>query len=116
MTGGHVLLDRQHLAILREVDRQGGVTAAADRLNMTQSAVSHAIRRLERGPRRWLQYPEFSSSVLGRAAAKYDDIGGVITSLEAEASALRTALDPYSHGRRQAWERPRFLLLAPRRA
>ncbi|SDW14509.1 transcriptional regulator, LysR family [Albimonas donghaensis] len=42
------MLDRQHLAILREVDRQGGVTAAADRLNMTQSAVSHAIRRLER--------------------------------------------------------------------
>lgn len=42
------MLDRQHLAILREVDRQGGVTAAADRLNLTQSAVSHAIRRLER--------------------------------------------------------------------
>ncbi|SFI14020.1 LysR family transcriptional regulator [Albimonas pacifica] len=42
------MLDRQHLAILREVDRQGGVTAAADRLNLTQSAVSHAMRRLEK--------------------------------------------------------------------
>ncbi len=42
------MLDRQHLAILREVDRQGGVTAAADRLHLTQSALSHAIRRLER--------------------------------------------------------------------
>jgi len=41
------MLDRQHLAILREVDRLGSVTAAADRLNLTQSALSHAIRKLE---------------------------------------------------------------------
>ncbi|KGJ10588.1 LysR family transcriptional regulator (plasmid) [Paracoccus versutus] len=41
------MLDRQHLSILREVDRLGSVTAAADRLNLTQSAVSHAIRKLE---------------------------------------------------------------------
>ncbi|SMH46595.1 LysR family transcriptional regulator [Azospirillum agricola] len=41
------MLDRQLLAILREVDRLGGVTAAADRLNVTQSALSHTIRRFE---------------------------------------------------------------------
>ncbi|MCZ0961087.1 LysR substrate-binding domain-containing protein [Paracoccus benzoatiresistens] len=41
------MLDRQHLAILREVDRLGSVTAAADRLNVTQSALSHTIRKFE---------------------------------------------------------------------
>lgn len=41
------MLDRQHLAILREVDRAGSVTAAADRLNISQSAISHAIAKLE---------------------------------------------------------------------
>ena len=41
------MLDRQHLAILREVDRLGSVTAAAGRLNLTQSALSHTIRKFE---------------------------------------------------------------------
>lgn len=41
------MIERQHLAILRETDRLGSVTAAADVLNLTQSALSHSIRRLE---------------------------------------------------------------------
>lgn len=41
------MLDRQHLSILREVDRLGSLTAAAERLNVTQSALSHTIRKLE---------------------------------------------------------------------
>lgn len=41
------MLDRHHLAILREVSRTGSVTAAAERLNLSQSAVSHTIRKLE---------------------------------------------------------------------
>ncbi|MDO5641750.1 MAG: LysR family transcriptional regulator [Paracoccus sp. (in: a-proteobacteria)] len=41
------MLDRQHLSILRELDRTGSVTAAAEVLNMTQSAASHAMRKLE---------------------------------------------------------------------
>lgn len=41
------MLERQHLAILRETDRLGSVTAAAEALHLTQSALSHAIRRLE---------------------------------------------------------------------
>lgn len=41
------MLDRQHLVIIREVSRAGSVTAAADRLNLSQSAISHAIAKLE---------------------------------------------------------------------
>ncbi|MET0172017.1 MAG: LysR family transcriptional regulator [Agrobacterium vaccinii] len=41
------MLDRQHLSILREVHRLGSLTAAAERLNVTQSALSHTIRKLE---------------------------------------------------------------------
>ncbi|MBO1025664.1 LysR family transcriptional regulator [Ochrobactrum sp. SD129] len=41
------MLDRQHLSILREVDRMGSLTAAAEKLNVTQSALSHTIRKLE---------------------------------------------------------------------
>jgi LysR family transcriptional regulator for metE and metH len=42
-----LMLDRQHLSILREVDRLGSLTAAAEKLNVTQSALSHTIRKLE---------------------------------------------------------------------
>ncbi|WP_291731878.1 LysR family transcriptional regulator [Leisingera sp. F5] len=42
------MLDRYHLAILREVHRAGSVTAAADRMNLSQSAVSHAVSKLEK--------------------------------------------------------------------
>lgn len=41
------MLDYQLLAVLVEVDRLGSVTAAADRLNVTQSALSHLIKRVE---------------------------------------------------------------------
>ncbi|MGV0818602.1 LysR family transcriptional regulator [Martelella sp. AMO21009] len=41
------MIDIQPLAILREIDRTGSLTQAAEQLNLTQSAVSHAIRRFE---------------------------------------------------------------------
>jgi LysR family transcriptional regulator for metE and metH len=41
-------LDRSHLAIVQAVDRHGTLTAAAEALHLTQSALSHAIGRLER--------------------------------------------------------------------
>lgn len=41
------MLDRHHLAIIREIDRQGSMTAAADKLFVTQSALSHTIKKLE---------------------------------------------------------------------
>jgi LysR family transcriptional regulator for metE and metH len=41
------MLERVHLVIIREVDRQGSLTAAAGVLNLTQSALSHTVRKLE---------------------------------------------------------------------
>ncbi|MFJ4453172.1 LysR family transcriptional regulator [Pseudomonas sp. NPDC089392] len=41
------MIDLQHLSILREVSRTGSVTAAAERLNVSQSALSHAIAKFE---------------------------------------------------------------------
>ena len=41
------MLERMHLAIVLEVDRRGSLTAAADVLYLTQSALSHSIRKLE---------------------------------------------------------------------
>ncbi len=42
-----MILERMHLQILHEVDRLGSLTAAANSLCLTQSALSHAIKKLE---------------------------------------------------------------------
>lgn len=41
------MLERIHLAIVQEVDKQGSLTAAAEVLCLTQSALSHAMKKLE---------------------------------------------------------------------
>jgi len=41
------MLERVHLSILREVDQRGSLTAAAAALHLTQSALSHTIKKLE---------------------------------------------------------------------
>lgn len=41
------MIERIHLAIVREVERQGSLTAAADVLCLTQSALSHSMKKLE---------------------------------------------------------------------
>lgn len=40
-------LERIHLSLLLEMDRRGSLTAAAKSLGLTQSALSHTVRRLE---------------------------------------------------------------------
>lgn len=40
-------LERTHLAIIQAVDQLGSLTAAAEQLHLTQSALSHAMRKLE---------------------------------------------------------------------
>lgn len=51
------MIERIHLAIVQEVDKQGSLTAAAGMLCLTQSALSHAVRKLEEqlGTQIWLR-------------------------------------------------------------
>jgi LysR family transcriptional regulator for metE and metH len=50
-------LERIHLAIVTEVEKQGSLTAAAERLFLTQSALSHSMKKLEQqlGTAIWLR-------------------------------------------------------------
>lgn len=41
------MLERLHLTLIREVERQGSLTAAADVLCLTQSALSHTVKKME---------------------------------------------------------------------
>ena len=51
------MLERIHLSIIQEVERQGSITAAAGELCLTQSALSHSMRKLEQqlGTDVWLR-------------------------------------------------------------
>lgn len=51
------MIERIHLAIIREVEQQGSLTAAAEKLFLTQSALSHSIKKLEQqlGADIWLR-------------------------------------------------------------
>lgn len=51
------MLERIHLAIVREVEKQGSLTAAAGALFLTQSALSHSMKKLEQqlGTDVWLR-------------------------------------------------------------
>ena len=93
------MIDLQPLAILREVDRMGSLSRAADQLNLTQSAVSHAIRRFEErhGVKLWqreghkLRLTPTGDYLLGLALR-------VLPQLERGASVL----EDYARGRRGA--------------
>ncbi len=41
------MLEKIHLLIILEVERQGSLTAAANKLCLTQSALSHSVKKLE---------------------------------------------------------------------
>lgn len=51
------MLERIHLAVVQEVERQGSLTAAASVLCVTQSALSHSMKKLEQqlGTDIWLR-------------------------------------------------------------
>ncbi|SHM23810.1 LysR family transcriptional regulator [Rhizobacter sp. OV335] len=51
------MLERSHLAIVQEVEKQGSLTAAAAVLCLTQSALSHSMKKLEQqlGTDIWLR-------------------------------------------------------------
>ncbi|MFD1881310.1 LysR family transcriptional regulator [Paracoccus pacificus] len=93
------MIDTQPLAILREIDRTGSLTLAADKLCLTQSALSHAIRRFEdrHGVSLWqregrrLRLTPAGDYLLGLA-------NRVLPQLEHGAAVL----DDYARGRRGA--------------
>ena len=93
------MIDRQLLSLLFEFDRLGSVTAAADKLNVTQSALSHMVRRVEErhGVKIWskagrgLRLTQAGQHLLAlaqRVLPQLDD--------------AERALDEFSHGRRGA--------------
>lgn len=51
------MLERIHLAVVQQVEKQGSLTAAADQLCVTQSALSHSMKKLEQqlGTDIWLR-------------------------------------------------------------
>ena len=64
------MIERMHLAIVREVDKQGSLTAAASVLCLTQSALSHTVKKLEQqmGTPIWLRE---GRSLLPTQAGRY---------------------------------------------
>lgn len=53
----NTMLERSHLTIIKAVEQQGSLTAAANKLCVTQSALSHTVRKLEEklGTAVWLR-------------------------------------------------------------
>lgn len=41
------MLERSHLAVIQAVEEHGSLTVAAEKLHLTQSALSHAVKKLE---------------------------------------------------------------------
>ena len=92
-------LDSRHLRLVAEIARAGSVTRAADRLNVTQSAVSHQLRDIEerlgtrlfiRSGRRMLLTPagthlvETADRVLGEIARAEAAVGRLARSQAGE--------------------------------
>jgi LysR family transcriptional regulator for metE and metH len=91
------VLERSHLAIVREVDRRGSMTAAAAALFLTQSALSHAMKKLERslGTPVWLR--EGRSLRLTQAGRHLLEVASrVLPQLE----LAEHTLDDFAHGTR----------------
>lgn len=87
------ILERFHLELVREVDRKGSVTAAAGALHLTQSALSHAMRKLERSLGTDIWRREGRRLVLTQAGVSLLEAAGhILPQLEhAEESLLRFA-------------------------
>ena len=84
------MLERSHLTIVREVERQGSLTAAARDLHLTQSALSHAMRKLEQahGARIWRR--EGRKLRLTQAGQQLLDVANrLLPQLEKAEAALR---------------------------
>ncbi|WP_370680100.1 LysR family transcriptional regulator [Comamonas sp. GB3 AK4-5] len=93
------MLERIHLAIVQEVEKQGSLTAAADVLCVTQSALSHSMKKLENqlGTDIWLR--EGRSLRLTQAGQYLLAVAGrVLPQLD----LAETRLQQYAQGERGA--------------
>ncbi|WP_041523859.1 LysR family transcriptional regulator [Gilvimarinus agarilyticus] len=99
------MIERSHLAILRAVEQEGSLTAAAERLHLTQSALSHAIKKLERqlGTPVWeregrqlrpTQAGAYLLSMAGRLLPQFDHAEDVIARMAVgERGVLRIGME-----------------------
>ena len=83
------MLERIHLAVVREVDRLGSLTAAAHALFLTQPALSHTVKKLEQqmGTSVWLregrslrltQAGQFLLGVANRVLPQLENAEGIL--------------------------------------
>lgn len=119
------MLDRQHLALLREVHRLGSVTAAAQALNVTQSALSHMIRKVEErhGIKIWTksgrglrftQAGEYLLALAQRVLPQLDHAERVLADFaQGRRGALRVGMECHPCQRWLARLTPRYLLEWP---
>lgn len=93
------MIDTQPLAILREIGRTGSLTQAADKLCLTQSAVSHAVRRFEErhGVRLWTRE---GRTLRLTASGQY--LLGLANRVLPQLEHGTTVLEDYARGRRGA--------------
>ena len=93
------MLDTQTLAILREIHRAGSLTLAADKLCLTQSAVSHAVRRFEdrHGVSLWQRE---GRGIRLTDAGRY--LLGVANRILPQLERGQTVLEEFARGRRGA--------------
>ena len=99
------MIERIHLTILREISLKGSLTAASESLHLTQSAVSHAIKKLERhlGTPLWqkngrairfTQAGEYLLSVANRLVPQLEHADMVMTQYAGgERAALRIGME-----------------------
>ncbi len=91
------ILERSHLEIIRAVEQFGSLTAAADKLHLTQSALSHAVRKLEDQLDLALWYRE-GHSLRPTQAGAY--LLGVAERLLPQLERAETQLRQYARGER----------------
>lgn len=99
------MLERSHLEILRAVEKHGTVTAAAESLHLTQSALSHTIAKLERlfGVQLWLregrslrltQAGEYLLAMAQRLLPQFETIEGFLKQYaQGERGTLRIGME-----------------------
>ncbi|AMR80578.1 LysR family transcriptional regulator [Cupriavidus nantongensis] len=119
------MLDRQHLAALVAVSRTGSVTAAAEKLNVTQSALSHMVKKLEdhHGVRIWTksgrglrftQAGEYLLALADRLLPQLDHAERILADFaEGRRGALRVGMECHPCQKWLARLTPRYLAAWP---